>query len=188
MQHQRPQDLVLPDDMGIRLGYRWTAVERAGPVCAWRTGGLPFLHADGRHPCTGGRGMKRWIMCVPTPDGHISPLVMAAAQLMEVDQIFAVGGAQAIAAMAYGTQTVPQVDVIVGPGNAYVAEAKRQVVGQVGIDMIAGPSEILIIADGAQNPAWIAADLLSQCEHDPSAQAILISPSADMLAQVAQSR
>src|SRR5205814_4804491 len=124
-------------------------------------------------------GVRELIMCVPTPDGKSSPLVLAAAAVAEVDRVFTIGGAQAIAALAYGTQSIPQVDKIVGPGNAYVAAAKRRVFGTVGIDMIAGPSEILIICDGATDPDWIAMDLFSQAEHDESAQAILLCPDAD---------
>ena len=183
-EHQRPENLSYTDPMGLHLGYRWAAVECAGLYVPGGRAVYPSSMLMAGIPARVA-GVGKVIMCVPTPDGAIAPLVMAAAQLLEVETIFAVGGAQAIAAMAYGTETIPQVDVIVGPGNAYVAEAKRQVVGQVGIDMIAGPSEILVIADAAQNPNWIAADLLSQCEHDPSAQAILISPSLDLLNQVA---
>jgi histidinol dehydrogenase len=120
-------------------------------------------------------GVARLVMVVPTPKGHVNPLVLAAAELAGVDEIYRVGGAQAVAALAYGTESIAPVDKIVGPGNAYVAEAKRQVFGRVGIDMIAGPSEILVVADGQNDPAWIAADLLSQAEHDVLAQAILIT-------------
>jgi histidinol dehydrogenase len=120
-------------------------------------------------------GVDRLVMVVPTPDGVINPLVMAAARLAGVDEVYRVGGAQAVGALAYGTDTIKPVDVIVGPGNAYVAAAKREVFGTVGIDMIAGPSEILVLADGQNDPAWIAADLLSQAEHDTAAQAILIT-------------
>jgi histidinol dehydrogenase len=120
-------------------------------------------------------GVERLVMVVPTPDGKLNPLVLAAARIAGVDEIYRVGGAQAIAALAYGTATIRPVDKIVGPGNAYVAAAKRQVFGTVGIDMIAGPSEILVVADGHNDPAWIAADLLSQAEHDTAAQAILIT-------------
>ena len=126
-------------------------------------------------------------MCVPTPDGERSDLVLAAAALAGVDRVFTLGGAQAIAALAYGTRTVPAVDKIVGPGNAYVAAAKRQVFGTVGIDMIAGPSEILVICDGSTEPDWIAMDLFSQAEHDEGAQAILLAPDAGFIDRVAMS-
>jgi histidinol dehydrogenase len=131
-------------------------------------------------------GVDRIAMTVPTPDGRLNPLVLAAARAAGVGEIYRVGGAQAIAALAYGTGTVAAVDKIVGPGNAYVAEAKRQVFGTVGIDMIAGPSEILVVADGGNDPAWIAADLLSQAEHDESAQAILITDDAALADAVAE--
>jgi histidinol dehydrogenase len=124
-------------------------------------------------------------MCVPAPDGHLNPLVLAAARLAGVDEIHRIGGAQAIGALAYGTATIAAVDKIVGPGNAYVAAAKKQVFGTVGIDMIAGPSEILVVADGANDPAWIAADLLSQAEHDPASQSILITDDAAFADRVA---
>ncbi len=130
-------------------------------------------------------GVERIVMCVPTPDGEISPWVLAAAAIAGVDQIFRIGGAQAVAALAYGTQTVPAVDKIVGPGNIYVATAKRQVFGQVGIDMIAGPSEILVYADHTADAQWVAMDLFSQAEHDEQAQVILVSEDASMLAAVA---
>ena len=132
-------------------------------------------------------GVEEVIMAVPAPDGELNELVIAAAALAKVDRVFKIGGSQAIAALAYGTETVPAVDKIVGPGNQYVATAKRQVFGQVGIDMIAGPSEILIICDGETNPDWIAMDMFSQAEHDESAQAILVSPDGDFLDAVAAS-
>ena len=123
-------------------------------------------------------GVRRLVMCVPTPDGVTNPLVLHAARLAGVDEVYRIGGAQAIAAMAYGTETIAPVDVVTGPGNAYVAAAKRQVYGRVGIDMVAGPSEILVIADGTADPDWVAVDLLSQAEHDPVAQSILVTPDA----------
>jgi histidinol dehydrogenase len=129
-------------------------------------------------------GCPRLVMVVPAPDGKLAPLVLAAARLAGVDEIYRVGGAQAVAALAYGTETIKPVAKIVGPGNAYVAAAKRLVFGKVGIDMIAGPSEVLILADGTSNPDWIAADLLAQAEHDVSAQSILITDSADLATQV----
>jgi histidinol dehydrogenase len=132
-------------------------------------------------------GVAEVIMVVPTPDGVKNPLVLAAAEIAGVDRVFTIGGAQAVAALAYGTQTIPQVDKIVGPGNAYVAAAKRRVFGVVGIDMIAGPSEILVLADGSTDPDWVAMDLFSQAEHDELAQSILVCPDAAYLAQVADS-
>jgi histidinol dehydrogenase len=132
-------------------------------------------------------GVAELILTVPTPSGERNPLVLAAAAIAGVDRVFTIGGAQAIAALAYGTQSIPQVDKIVGPGNAYVAAAKRRVFGTVGIDMIAGPSEILVICDGATDPDWIAMDLFSQAEHDESAQAMLLSPDADFIERVAKS-
>jgi histidinol dehydrogenase len=132
-------------------------------------------------------GVRQVIMTVPTPSGERNALVLAAAAIAGVDRAFAIGGAQAIAALAYGTETVPKVDKIVGPGNAYVAAAKRRVFGSVGIDMIAGPSEILVICDGSTDPEWIVMDLFSQAEHDESAQAILVSPDADFIERVSKS-
>jgi histidinol dehydrogenase len=129
--------------------------------------------------------VREIVMVVPTPDGVSNPLVLAAAHLAGVSRVFTIGGAQAVAALAYGTQTIPAVDKIVGPGNAYVAAAKRRVFGVVGIDMIAGPSEVLVIADGTANPDWVAMDLFAQAEHDESAQAILLSPDAALLDAVA---
>ena len=132
-------------------------------------------------------GVGEIIMASPTPDGDVNPIVLAAAAVAGVDRVFTIGGAQAIAALAYGTDTIPKVDKIVGPGNSYVATAKRQVFGQVGLDMIAGPSEILVICDGNTDPDWIAMDLFSQAEHDEQAQAILVSPDGDFLLQVERS-
>ena len=129
-------------------------------------------------------GVGELIMVTPTPDGQANALVLAAAAIAGVDRVFAIGGAQAVAALAYGTETVPRVDKIVGPGNIYVASAKRRVFGQVDIDMIAGPSEIVVVCDGHTDPAWIAMDLFSQAEHDEDAQAILISPDAEFVARV----
>ena len=132
-------------------------------------------------------GVKELIMVVPTPNGEKNAMVLAAAKIAGVDKIFTIGGAQAVAALAFGTQTIPKVAKIVGPGNAYVAAAKRQVFGVVGIDMIAGPSEILVIADDSANPDWVAIDLFSQAEHDELAQAILISPSENFIKKVQKS-
>ncbi len=131
-------------------------------------------------------GVERLVMAVPAPDGVLNPLVLVAARIAGVDEIFRIGGAQAISALAFGTETIRPVDKIVGPGNAFVAEAKRQVFGRVGIDMIAGPSEILVVADGDQDPAWIAADLLSQAEHDELAQAIFVTDGVELADRVAE--
>lgn len=174
---QLPADLDFTDDAGLRLGYRWTAVQAAGLYVPGGTAAYPSSVLMNALPARVA-GVERLAMVVPTPDGVLNPLVLAAARLASVDEIFRVGGAQAVAALAYGTESIAPVDKIVGPGNAYVAAAKRQVFGQVGIDMIAGPSEILVIADGDNDPAWIAADLLSQAEHDTAAQAILITDDA----------
>lgn len=174
---QLPADLDFTDDAGLRLGYRWTAVQAAGLYVPGGTAAYPSSVLMNALPARVA-GVERLAMVVPTPDGVLNPLVLAAARLASVDEIFRVGGAQAVAALAYGTESIAPVDKIVGPGNAYVAAAKRQVFGQVGIDMIAGPSEILVIADGDNDPAWIAADLLSQAEHDTAAQAILLTDDA----------
>jgi histidinol dehydrogenase len=174
---QLPDDLDFTDEAGLRLGYKWTAVGAAGLYVPGCTAAYPSSVLMNAIPAKVA-GVERLVMVVPTPDGIINPLVLAAAELAGVDEIYRVGGAQAVAALAYGTETIRPVDKIVGPGNAYVAAAKRQVFGTVGIDMIAGPSEILILADKDNDPAWIAADLLSQAEHDTAAQAILITDDA----------
>jgi histidinol dehydrogenase len=174
---QLPDDLDFTDEAGLRLGYKWTAVGAAGLYVPGGTAAYPSSVLMNAIPAKVA-GVERLVMVVPTPDGIINPLVLAAAELAGVDEIYRVGGAQAVAALAYGTETIRPVDKIVGPGNAYVAAAKRQVFGTVGIDMIAGPSEILILADKDNDPAWIAADLLSQAEHDTAAQAILITDDA----------
>ncbi len=171
---QLPADLEYVDDAGLRLGYRWTPVAVAGLYVPGGTAAYPSSVLMNALPAKVA-GVDRLVMVVPAPDGVLDPLVLAAAEVAGVDQVYRIGGAQAVGALAYGTPTIPAVDKIVGPGNAYVAEAKRQVFGVVGIDMIAGPSEIMVIADGANDPAWIAADLLSQAEHDTAAQAILIT-------------
>jgi len=173
-ERQKPEDLNFTDDAGVGLGYRWTAVSAAGLYVPGGTAAYPSSVLMNAVPAKVA-GVDRLVMVVPTPDGVINPLVMAAARLAGVDEVYRVGGAQAVGALAYGTDTIKPVDVIVGPGNAYVAAAKREVFGTVGIDMIAGPSEILVLADGQNDPAWIAADLLSQAEHDTAAQAILIT-------------
>lgn len=174
---QMPEGLDYVDDAGLRLGYRWTAVAAAG---LYVPGGLAAYPSSVLMNAIPARvaGVERLVMVVPAPDGVLNPLVLAAARIAGVDEIYRIGGAQAIGALAYGTATIAPVDKIVGPGNAYVAEAKRQVFGIVGIDMIAGPSEILVVADRFNDPAWIAADLLSQAEHDRAAQAVLITDDA----------
>jgi len=173
-QRQLPDDLDHTDDDGVRVGYRWTAVGAAGLYVPGGTAAYPSSVLMNAIPAKVA-GVERLVMVVPTPDGIVNPLVLAAAALSGVDEIYRIGGAQAVGALAYGTETIQLVDKIVGPGNAYVAAAKRQVFGTVGIDMIAGPSEILVLADSDNDPAWIAADLLSQAEHDTAAQAILIT-------------
>lgn len=171
---QTPSDLDYTDEAGLRLGYKWTAVQNAGLYVPGGTAAYPSSVLMNALPAKVA-GVERIVMVVPTPDGLLNPLVLAAADIAGVSEIYRVGGAQAVAALAFGTESIRPVDKIVGPGNAYVAAAKRQVFGTVGIDMIAGPSEILILADGQNDPAWIAADLLSQAEHDAAAQSILIS-------------
>jgi histidinol dehydrogenase len=169
------QDYV--DAVGIRLGARWTPVAAAGLYVPGGTAAYPSSVLMNALPARVA-GVDRLVMTVPTPGGVINPLVLVAADIAGVHEIYRVGGAQAIAALAFGTQTIRPVDKIVGPGNAFVAAAKRQVFGTVGIDMIAGPSEILVVADGANDPDWIAADLLSQAEHDTAAQSILVTDDA----------
>jgi len=172
-----PGDLDYVDAEGVRLGARWTAVESVGLYVPGGTAAYPSSVLMTAIPAKVA-GVERVAMVAPAPGGSISPLVLAAAKLSGVSEIYRIGGAQAVAALAYGTEHLPAVVKIVGPGNAYVAAAKRQVFGQVGIDMIAGPSEILVVADRDNDPAWIAADLLSQAEHDEAAQSILICDSA----------
>lgn len=174
---QMPRDECWTDAQGATLGWRWTPVTAAG---LYVPGGLASYPSSVLMNAIPARvaGVKRLAITVPTPDGVANPLVLLAARLAGVDEIYRVGGAQAIAALAYGTETIAAVDKITGPGNAWVAAAKRRVFGRVGIDMIAGPSEILVIADGDNDPDWIALDLLSQAEHDESAQAILIATDA----------
>lgn len=172
-----PQNLSYIDDQDVELGYRWQAIDMVGLYVPGGLAAYPSSVLMNAIPAQAA-GVQRLVMVVPTPDRKLNPLVLAAASLAGVTEIYRVGGAQAIAALAYGTATIPQVDKIVGPGNAYVAAAKRQVYGQVGIDAIAGPSEILVVADRLNDPAWIAADLLSQAEHDRSAQSILITDDA----------
>ena len=174
---QKPDDLRYVDDAGVTLGYRWTPLAAAGLYVPGGTASYPSSVLMNALPAKVA-GVERLVMVVPTPDGKLNPLVLAAARIAGVDEIYRVGGAQAVAALAFGTATIAPVDKIVGPGNAYVAAAKRQVFGTVGIDMIAGPSEILVVADADNDPAWIAADLLSQAEHDTAAQSILITDDA----------
>ena len=175
-ERQRPKDDHYRDDMGVELGSRWTAVESVGLYVPGGLASYPSSVLMNAVPAVVA-GVPRIVMVVPTPKGQINPLVLAAAHLAGVHEIYRIGGAQAVAALAYGTQTIAPVVKIVGPGNAYVAAAKRQVFGHVGIDSVAGPSEVLIIADADNDPDWIAADLLAQAEHDPSAQSILITDS-----------
>lgn len=182
---QRPADDRFTDADGVELGARWTAIGAVGLYVPGGTASYPSSVLMNAIPARVA-GVARVAMVVPTPDGEINPLVIAAARRAGVSEIYRLGGAQAVAALAYGTGTIASVDKIVGPGNAYVAAAKRRVFGQVGIDMIAGPSEILVVADGDNDPAWIAADLLSQSEHDVSAQAILITDDASFADQVVE--
>ena len=183
---QMPQDAWWKDASGAELGWRWTAVSAAG---LYVPGGLATYPSSVLMNAIPAKvaGVERLAITVPTPDGAINPLVILAAQIAGVDEIYRIGGAQAIAALAYGTPSVAPVDKITGPGNAFVAAAKRRVFGKVGIDMIAGPSEILVIADKDNNPDWIALDLLSQAEHDESAQSILITDDADFASAVSAS-
>ena len=177
-ERQRPADSDWTDPVGVRMGARWNAVDAAGLyVPGWRAA-YPSSVLMNAIPAKVA-GVARLAMVTPTPGGEPNPAVLAAAHIAGVDEIWRIGGAQAIGALAYGTATIAPVDVIVGPGNAWVAEAKRQVYGRVGIDMVAGPSEILVVADAFNDPAWIAADLLSQAEHDPTSQAILMTDDAD---------
>jgi histidinol dehydrogenase len=171
---QLPRDDRFIDPLGVELGARWTAIEAVGLYVPGGTAAYPSSVLMNAVPAKVA-GVPRIVMVVPAPSGVVSPLVLAAARLAGVDEIYRIGGAQAIAALAYGTETIAPVAKIIGPGNAYVAAAKRIVFGKVGIDMIAGPSEVLILADGTGNADWIAADLLAQAEHDESAQAILIT-------------
>ena len=174
---QLPSDEHFTDALGVELGWRWTAIAAVGLYVPGGTAAYPSSVLMNAVPAKVAR-VPRVVMVVPAPDGLVNPLVLAAAKLAGVDEIYRVGGAQAVAALAYGTSTIAPVDKIVGPGNAYVAAAKRLVFGKVGIDMIAGPSEVLILADKTGNPDWIAADLLAQAEHDASAQSILITDDA----------
>jgi histidinol dehydrogenase len=182
---QRPADASWTDAQGATLGWRWTPVASAGLYVPGGTASYPSSVLMNAIPAKVA-GVGRLVICCPTPDGVVNPLVLLAARIAGVDEIYRIGGAQAIAALAYGTDSIAPVDKITGPGNAYVATAKRRVFGRVGIDMIAGPSEILVIADAANDPDWIALDLLSQAEHDESAQSILITDDASFGQAVAR--
>jgi len=180
---QLPKDDRFIDALGVELGHRWTAIEAVGLYVPGGTAAYPSSVLMNAVPAKVA-GVPRIVMVVPAPDGKLVPLVLAAARLAGVDEIYRIGGAQAIAALAYGTESIKSVAKIVGPGNAYVAAAKRVVFGTVGIDMIAGPSEVLILADRNGHPDWIAADLLAQAEHDVSAQPILITDDEDLAREV----
>ena len=177
-ERQRPEGFEYTDDDGVALGMKFSPVDAAGLYVPGGKAAYPSSVLMNAIPAAVA-GVERRVIVVPAPDGFVSPMVLAAASIAGVTEIWKIGGAQAVAALAYGTQTIQPVDKIVGPGNAYVATAKRQVYGKVGIDSIAGPSEILVIADRDNDPAWIAADLLSQAEHDEAAQAILITDDTD---------
>ncbi|MET0364870.1 MAG: histidinol dehydrogenase [Sphingobium sp.] len=181
---QRPADSDTVDSAGVRLGARWSAVDAAGLYVPGGNAAYPSSVLMNAIPAKVA-GVGRIAIATPTPDGAVNPLVLAAAEIAGVSEIWRVGGAQAIAALAYGTDRIAPVDVIVGPGNAWVAEAKRQLYGVVGIDMVAGPSEIVVVADGQNDPQWTAADLLSQAEHDPTSQSILITDDAAFADKVA---
>ncbi len=182
-EHQRADSWSYTEDDGTLLGQKVTALDRVGLYVPGGKATYPSSVLMNAVPAKVA-GVREIIMVVPTPDGEVSDMVLAAAAIVGVDRAFAIGGAQAVAALAYGTETVPQVDKIVGPGNIYVATAKGMVFGTVGIDMIAGPSEILVVCDGDTDPDWVAMDLFSQAEHDEDAQSILVSPSAEFLDKV----
>jgi histidinol dehydrogenase len=175
-ERQKPQGNDAVDDAGVRTGVRWSPVDAAGLYVPGGRAAYPSSVLMNAIPAVVA-GVRDLIMVTPTPDGVVNPLVLAAARVAGVSRVFRIGGAQAVAALAFGTEHIPRVDVITGPGNAFVAEAKRQLYGMVGIDMVAGPSEVVIVSDGKSNPDWIAADLLAQAEHDPVAQSILITTS-----------
>ncbi len=184
-ERQVPHDERWTDETGAELGWRWTALDAAGLYVPGGTASYPSSVLMNAIPAQVA-GVRRLAICAPTPDGLANPLVLLAATLCGVGEIYRIGGAQAIAALAYGTETIPPVDKITGPGNAWVAAAKRRVFGHVGIDTIAGPSEVLVIADAHNDPDWIALDLLSQAEHDTAAQAILLTDDADLADAVAE--
>jgi histidinol dehydrogenase len=182
---QKPQDHLTTDALGVTLGWRWRALESVGLYVPGGTASYPSSVLMNAVPAKVA-GVPRIVMVVPSPHGRLNPLVLAAAQLAGIDEIYKIGGAQAVAALAYGTKSIAPVVKIVGPGNAYVATAKRQVFGRVGIDMIAGPSEVLILADHTANPEWLAIDLLAQAEHDKAAQSVLITSSSALAQQVVE--
>ena len=177
-QRQKPQDDRYTDAIGVELGTLWTAVEAAGLYVPGGTAAYPSSVLMNAIPARVA-GVERLVMTAPSPGGIVNPMVLAAAYIAGVDEVYCIGGAQAVAALAYGTKTIASVSKIVGPGNAFVAAAKRRVFGTVGIDMIAGPSEVLIVADGSNSAEWMAADLLAQAEHDKAAQSILMTDDAD---------
>lgn len=177
-ERQIPEDVIYSDETGAELGWRWQAVDSAGLYVPGGLAAYPSSVLMNAVPAKVA-GVKRLAVTVPCPQGAMNPAVLKACEIAGVDEIYTIGGAQAIAALAYGTESIPPVDVIVGPGNTYVAEAKRQVFGRVGIDMIAGPSEVLIVADAQTPPAWVAMDMLAQAEHDARAQSIVIVEDAD---------
>ena len=181
---QIPEDAWFTDEVGAKLGWRWTPLDSVGLYVPGGTASYPSSVLMNAIPARVA-GVGRIVMVTPASSGRINPLVLAAAKRAGISEIYKVGGAQAVAALAYGTATIAPVDKIAGPGNAYVAAAKREVFGKVGIDSVAGPSEILVVADGANNADWIAADLLSQAEHDPSSQSILITDNAAFADKVA---
>jgi histidinol dehydrogenase len=178
-QAQKPANYSTTDDVGVSMGWRWTAIQAVGLYVPGGTASYPSSVLMNAVPARVA-GVDRVVMVAPTPRGEVNPLVLAAARIAGVDEVYRIGGAQAVAALAYGTATIAPVAKIVGPGNAYVAAAKRRVFGQVGIDMIAGPSEVLIIADRHANPDWVAIDLLAQAEHDTAAQSILVTDDAGL--------
>lgn len=181
---QKPQDHIYTDALGVTLGTRWTPVDAVGIYVPGGLASYPssvLMNAVPAHVA----GVSRIAMVVPTPNGEINPAILAAAEIAGITEIYRIGGAQAVAALAYGTASIARVDKVVGPGNAYVAAAKRQVFGQVGIDMIAGPSEVLVIADSSANPAWVAADLIAQAEHGAGAQSILVTTDSRLADAVA---
>ena len=180
---QLGQDWEFVDEIGVRLGQKIGAIDAVGLYIPGGKAAYPSSLLMNAIPAQVA-GVKRIVAMLPAPGGYLNPLLMCALELMQIDEAYTIGGAQAIAALAYGTRTINPVSKIVGPGNAYVNEAKRQVFGRVGIDMVAGPSEILIVADGNTQPSWLALDLFSQAEHDEQARAILLCPDADYLAQV----
>ncbi|MFG6282193.1 histidinol dehydrogenase [Sphingomonas sp. S6] len=184
-ERQKPTDTDYVDEAGVRLGARWRGVDAAGIYVPGGRAAYPSSLLMNAIPAKVA-GVERLVMVTPTPDGDINPLVLAAAHLAGVDEVWRIGGAQAIAALAYGAGRIAPVDVVTGPGNAWVAEAKRQVYGVVGIDMVAGPSEIVVVADAQNDPQWTAADLLSQAEHDTTTQSILFTDDADYAQAVAR--